>query len=80
VEELVGEEEPARMYYTQALTVARELGDRRAQAEALWALGHLADSEDHGQAALRHDALTIYEELGVPATRTDRVGMRHRDR
>lgn len=31
----------AREYHTQALTLARHLGDRRGEAEALWGLGHV---------------------------------------
>jgi hypothetical protein len=74
VEQVAGEAEHARRYYMEALTLARELGDRRAEADALCVLGHLTEPAERDQAdSLRRDALKIYEELGIPATRTVRA-------
>jgi tetratricopeptide (TPR) repeat protein len=77
VERLVGEYGQARDYYTQALALARHLGYRRAEADALWALGHVASgTAEPGQAReLWRKALKIYEELGVPFAETVRAAM-----
>jgi hypothetical protein len=66
-----------RYLYDQALTLARQLGYRLGEAEALWGLGHVAtDTAEHGQACeLWQKALEIYEELGVPFAETVRAAM-----
>jgi hypothetical protein len=56
------------------LTLARELGDRRAQADILWAMGHLSGGADCDHSgSLRRDARKIYEELGVPVAKIARA-------
>jgi hypothetical protein len=75
VEGLAGEDEQACRYYTHALTLARELGDRRAEADVLWAMGHLSGGADCDRSgSLRRDARKIYEELGVPVAGIARAG------
>jgi hypothetical protein len=63
------------------LILGRHLGDRRAEAEALWGLGHVAsDTGERNQACeLWRKALEIYEELGVPFVETVRAAMRQLD-
>jgi tetratricopeptide (TPR) repeat protein len=77
VERLVGEYGQAREYHTQAVTVARHLGDRPGEAEALWGLGHVAsDTAERSQACeLWRQALEIYEQLGVPFAEIVRTAM-----
>lgn len=74
VERLVGEYEQARKHYINALALARHLGDRPAEAGALWGMGHVAsDTADRGQAQeYWRKALEINEELGVPFAETVR--------
>jgi tetratricopeptide (TPR) repeat protein len=77
VERLVGQYGQAREYHTHALTLARQLGDRLGEAEALWALGQIgADTEEHDQACeLWRKALNIYEQLEVPFVETIRAAI-----
>jgi tetratricopeptide (TPR) repeat protein len=77
VARLVGDSTQAGEYLTQALTLARQLGDRRGEAEALWALGLVAsDNADCNRASeLWQEVLAIYEKLGVPCAETVRAAM-----
>ncbi len=63
----MGEYGQAREYYTHALVLARQLDYRRAEAEALCGLGHVAsDTAERSQAReCWGKALEIYEKLGV---------------
>ena len=75
VARLVGDSTQAGEYLTQALTLARQLGDRRGEAEALWALGLVAsDNADCNRASeLWHEVLVIYEKFGIPCAETVRA-------
>jgi hypothetical protein len=54
------------------LALARQLGYRFGEVLALW--GHLTEPAERDQAdSLRRDALKIYEELGIPVTKTVRA-------
>ncbi|MDQ4094069.1 MAG: tetratricopeptide repeat protein [Actinomycetota bacterium] len=81
VERSVGEYGQAREYHTQVVTLGRHLGDRRAEAEALWGLGQVAsDTAERGQADdLWRKALKIFEELGVPFAETVRAAIGQSD-
>jgi tetratricopeptide (TPR) repeat protein len=62
----------AREYHSSALALARQLGYRFGEVLALW--GHLTEPAERDQAdSLRRDALKIYEELGIPVTKTVRA-------
>jgi tetratricopeptide (TPR) repeat protein len=70
VERLVGGYGQAREYHTQALSLARDLGYRPGEAEALWGLGQVAsDTAERSHAyELWREALEIYEDIGVRET------------
>jgi tetratricopeptide (TPR) repeat protein len=71
VEQVAGEAEHARRYYTGPLPGNSVTG---AEADALCVLGHLTEPAERDQAdSLRRDALKIYEELGIPVTKTVRA-------
>jgi tetratricopeptide (TPR) repeat protein len=78
VERLAGEYDLARDYYTQALTLARHLGDRLAEAGILVELGYVAPSTlKRGQAW--RQAREIYEALGIPLPETVRITIKELD-
>jgi tetratricopeptide (TPR) repeat protein len=81
VERVVGKYGQAREYHTQALTLARHLRYRRAEADALWWLGHVAiKTAKRSQAcALWQNALEIYGKLGIPFAETVRTTMSQLD-
>ena len=67
----------AREHHAQALSLARQLKDRRGEAEALWRLGDIAaDTAERAKAAeLWRSALKIYEQLGVLIADTVRAAI-----
>jgi hypothetical protein len=64
------------------LTLARHLGYRRAEAQTLWWLGHLAiDTARRSQAReLWRNALEVYEKLNIPFAETVRATLSQLDR
>ena len=68
----LGEIEPAREAYQQALAMARELGDRRSEAFCAWQLGLLYVETDPAQAAALMSVCVAYErEVGHPEAEAD---------
>lgn len=64
----MGDARKATEFYEQALAIARDIGDRRGEAAALWnsALA-LRKSADYAQAIARAEAaLRIYEAIEEP--------------
>jgi tetratricopeptide (TPR) repeat protein len=74
--------EEAADHYRQALSIARELGDRRAEAATLTNLGTaLADQGEAERAGESwRAALVIYEQLGAPAAQQLRQKLQQLDR
>ena len=64
----LGETQKAIEYYEQALAIAREIGDRRGEATALWNMSLSLDQLGNKAQAIEYarDALKILEEIEDP--------------
>ncbi len=68
----LGEARRAIQYFEEALAIAREIGDRRAEGNHSWNLGLLFAESDPSQAAELMGVLVAYEkEIGHPSAEAD---------
>jgi len=70
----LGEINKAQNYYQQRLEIAREIGDRRGEGNALWGLAICHEKMDDLKKAIENaeEALKIFERIESPSASTMR--------